>query len=348
LWYALAMANENFPSGKTATTTEDETATASRETALDKLITTVARLRGPGGCPWDRKQTHQSLAKYLIEESYETLEIIDQIDSPEKLKEPTLRTSFREELGDVLLQVLLHAEIAGETGAFDIQGVARALDEKLIRRHPHVFGNSPQTEPLSAKLDSAEAVEANWERIKAQERAAGKGLNTESVKPESATESGPPSVLDGLPRGLPALPRAERVIAKVTKVGFQWPDFSGPLAKLQEEVRELEAEVQAFEQRRATSSAAPDAQAEALRARAAAELGDVLFSIANMGFLLGIDPEQALRGTLARFESRFRHVERLLRQKGKTPEQSTLAEMDALWEQAKALERGESDGVKLD
>lgn len=280
----------------------------SKDSALTDVIQTVHRLRAPGGCPWDQKQTHQSLRPYLIEEAYEALDVIDRIGTVDDLKREDIRAAFREELGDVLMQVLLHSEMASETGAFDIHGVAAALNEKLIRRHPHVFGE--------VKADSAESAVANWEKQKAAEKA---------KNPEA-------SQLDGVPKGLPALQRATRVIEKVTRVGFQWSDLQGPLAKLEEEMNELKAEVQAWEK------ASTDDRAR-LAERIEGELGDLLFSAANIGFLTGRNPEDALRSTLARFEGRFRHVERRLKEQGRSPEQSNLEEMDRYWDEAKRLER---------
>ncbi|MCM2277213.1 MAG: nucleoside triphosphate pyrophosphohydrolase [Oligoflexia bacterium] len=282
-------------------------------TPLAQLIQTVHRLRAPGGCPWDRAQTHQSLRQYLIEESHEVLDVLDRIHSPADLGNESLRNAFREELGDVLMQVVLHAEMTREAGHFDFLDVARTLNEKLIRRHPHVFGE--------VKATDADSAFASWEKQKAQEKAA---------KPDAST-------LDGLPRSLPALQRTARVIEKVTKVGFQWNDMTGPLAKLEEELAELKAEVLKLEKNR---------EDESLRRKLEHELGDVLFSVCNVGYLMKANPEDALRGTLGRFERRFRHVERRLREQGKLPEQSTLEEMDRYWDEAKALERAQENRGK--
>jgi tetrapyrrole methylase family protein / MazG family protein len=274
--------------------------------ALAKLIETVHRLRAPGGCPWDRAQTHQTLRPYLIEEAYEVLDVLDRVDGEGALKDDQIRGALREELGDLLMQVLLHSEMTREAGAFDIYDVATALDEKLIRRHPHVFGD--------VKVDSAESAFQSWEKQKAKEKAS---------QPEA-------SILDGLPKGMPALQRAARVLEKVTKVGFQWDDMQGPLGKVDEELAELKAEVLALEK-------AP--KDDALRARVESELGDLFFTLCNVAFLMKVTPEDALRSTLARFEGRFKHVERRLKEQGKTPEQSNLEEMDRYWEEAKKKER---------
>lgn len=274
------------------------------QTAVESVVQTVHRLRAPGGCPWDRAQTFQTLRPYLIEEAYEALEVLDSIVDPEKLKDEKIRNAFQEELGDVLMQVLLHSELAREVGAFEFADVAQILNEKLIRRHPHVFGD--------AVADDAESAFKNWERLKAQEK--------EEKKKKGET----PSVLDGLPKGLPSLQRTSRMIEKVSKVGFQWSDLEGPLAKVDEEFQELKTELKA---------ATIDSK------RVESELGDLLFSICNLAHMTKINPEDALRGTLARFESRFHFVEDRLREQGKSPEKSTLEEMDALWNQAKIHER---------
>ncbi len=265
---------------------------------IAQLIETVHRLRAPDGCPWDRVQTHQSLRQYLIEEAYEVLDVIDQIPDPSALKEDKTRFAFREELGDLLMQVLIHAEITREEGAFDIYDVAHALNTKLITRHPHVFGEN--------KAKDADAAIQSWEKQKAKEK--------------TAKEA---SILDGVPKGLPALQKAARVIEKATKVGFQWKDLEGPLDKVDEELRELKAEIESGDKKKIEN-----------------ELGDLLFSLCNLAYMMKVTPEDALRSTLARFESRFRHVERKLKEQGKTPEQSTLEEMDEFWNEAKRHEKG--------
>jgi tetrapyrrole methylase family protein/MazG family protein len=278
--------------------------------ALLKLIETVHRLRAPGGCPWDRAQTHQSLRQYLIEEAYEVMDVLDQIHTTDDLKKDAIKGAFREELGDVLMQVVLHSEMTSEVGAFDFFEVAAALNDKLIRRHPHVFGE--------VKADSVDSAFQTWERQKAKEKAS---------KPEAST-------LDGVPNGLPALQRAGRVIEKVTKVGFQWEDMHGPLAKVDEELAEFKAEVLALEKDKAN---------EDLRKRLESELGDLFFTLCNVGYLMKVNPEDALRGTLARFESRFRYVEKKLKEQGKLPENSNLEEMDQFWNEAKQKQKkGES------
>jgi tetrapyrrole methylase family protein/MazG family protein len=242
----------------------------------------------------------------LIEEAYEVLEVLDQIPDSKALDSQAISYSFKEEWGDVLLQILLHAEIATETHPeLSVEAIAKTLNEKLIRRHPHVFGE--------VSVSGSEEVLKNWDQIKKQE----KGETT-----------GPTSVFDSIPRSLPPLLRTEKVISKVTKVGFQWPDLNGPLEKLEEEVRELRREIE--------DQSPMD---EARRAKIESELGDVLFCVCNLAHLSKIDPESALRQTLRKFESRFRHVETRLHEKGTSPEKVSLAEMDQYWDEAKAIER---------
>ena len=269
-----------------------------------EVIETVKRLRAPDGCPWDRKQTHTSLRPFLIEEAYEVLEVLDRMDTVNHESDSKkLDKELCAELGDLLLQILLHSEIAESNKSFDLNDVAVGLNEKLKRRHPHVFGDS--------KVDGAEGAYANWEKIKAEEK----------------KDSVDPSVLSGVPKNLPSLQRATRVIEKVSRVGFQWPDMVGPLEKLDEEIQELKDEIQK------SSKGSKNIK------RIQAELGDLLFCICNVAHHMGISPEDALRGNLKRFEFRFRHVEDGLRSQGKSPKESTLEEMDKLWDDAKKIEK---------
>ena len=255
-----------------------------------ELVEIMARLRGEGGCPWDREQTHESIKPYLIEETYEVLEAIDEQD-PAKLCE---------ELGDLALQVVFHARMAEEAGRFTVADVLQAITEKLIRRHPHVFG--------AVQADTAQEVLFNWEEIKRAERtkAAGKA-----------------SALDGVPRELPALLRAHRVQEKASRVGFDWKEAAEVLRKVEEELQELR---DAMEQRTAE--------------RMEAEFGDLLFSLVNLSRFLAVNPEEALRKTIARFIGRFRFIEEALARRGRSLKDSTLSEMDALWREAKAEEPG--------
>jgi dephospho-CoA kinase len=300
--------------------------------SISRVIETIHRLRAPDGCPWDRAQTHHSLRPHLIEEAYEALEILDQIHTTQDIKNPKLSTALKEELGDVLMQILLHAELAQEEGAFDIYQIAEGLNQKLIRRHPHVFGE--------IKEDSAENAVKRWEKEKAKEK---KGQTRASV-------------LDGVPKGLPTLQRSTRVIQKVTRVGFQWEDMAGPLAKVDEEFQELKAEILKLEQlERLQKTQAADVspqllahqklEQQTLKHRIESELGDLLFTISNVACLNHINPEDALRGTLTRFEKRFRHVESRIQGLGKALDQSNQAEMDVYWNEAKQLEKIEVWGL---
>lgn len=275
---------------------------------LAAAVETVRALRAENGCPWDRAQTHESLRRYLLEESYEALEALDAHAA--KPGKETL-AHFKEELGDVLLQILLHAEISSQAGGFDIDELAQELSDKLVRRHPHVFGEN--------KLNTPEEVLGAWEKTKQAE------------KPKQ-------SVLDGMPPALPALQRSLKVIEKVSKVGFQWPDLKGPLDKVREEVAELEAEIAKLgpTSRDATAKLPPET-----KRKLEGELGDLLFTVSNVAHFLHLNPEDALRSMLARFEGRFRSVEQGAKAKGRKLEEMSLAEMDELWDEAKRRERGQ-------
>lgn len=249
---------------------------------FDELIAIMARLRAPGGCPWDREQTHRSIRKYVIEEAYEVAEAIDRDDPAELCAE----------LGDLLLQVVFHAEMAREAGRFAIDDVCRGIVEKMRRRHPHVFGD--------VEVDDAAHVVRNWEEIKKRERGADA------------------SVIDGVPRALPALQRAERIGEKAARVGFDWPDVGGVLAKVEEERAEL-----------------AEAMASGERDRIAAELGDLLLATANLARKLDLEPEQALSAAVDRFEDRFRRLERGVRDDGADMRALSPEALDLRWERAK-------------
>lgn len=254
---------------------------------FDRLVEIMARLRSPNGCPWDRAQDSTSLKPYLLEEAYEVLEAIEE-GVPDKVKE---------ELGDLLFQVIFHAQLAHEHAEFDIYDIVEGTIAKMTRRHPHVFGAAAASTPKEALQ--------NWEEIKRQEKAADQGT----------------SVLDGVPRQLPSLLRAQRLQDKAARVGFDWERIEQVWEKLAEELRELQA-----------AAAGQD------RAKVEAELGDVLFSVVNLARFLEINPDEALHKTTTKFTQRFQYIERQLTQQGKTPKQATLEEMDALWEEAKRRE----------
>jgi ATP diphosphatase len=258
------------------------------------LIEIMAALRTPGsGCPWDLEQSFATIAPYTIEEAYEVADAVARGDLDD----------LRDELGDLLLQVAFHARMAEEAGAFDFGDVVHAITQKLLRRHPHVFGDAGNL--------STEAVNAQWERIKAEEKA------------ERGAERG--GVLAGVPVALPALTRALKLQTKAGQVGFDWNDPLAVLAKIREEADEIEAEI-----------------VSGRRALAGQEVGDLLFAVVNLARHVGADPEDALRATNAKFERRFAAIERALAARGKSPADSTLAEMDALWSDIKAAEKTRS------
>ncbi len=258
---------------------------------MDRLLAVMERLRDPErGCPWDVQQTFASIAPYTVEEAYEVADAVERGDI----------TDLREELGDLLLQVVFHSRMAEELGAFRFNDVATAIADKMERRHPHVFADAHRPDTATQSVA--------WEAQKAAERAA-KGL-------------GSAGVLADVPAGLPALTRAVKLTKRAARVGFDWPDAAAVMDKLREETAELEAEL-------------PGADPARLRD----ELGDLLFVCANLARKLGVDPEDALRSSNAKFIRRFGHIEAELAAEGRTPEQSDLAEMDALWNAAKGLER---------
>jgi MazG family protein len=269
---------------------------AAAQAAIARLLAIMDKLRDPGGCPWDREQTLRSLTPYLLEEAHEVIEAIEAGDAGH----------HREELGDLLFQVVFQSRIAREEGKFDFAAVCDSIAEKLTRRHPHVFGD--------VSVSGSREVVKNWERIKADER--------------KAKGEGPRSAIGGVPPALPALVRGERITEKAAAVGFDWPDVKGVLAKVREELGELEE---------AMSHAAGDPASA--RGEVEHELGDLLFALANLGRFVKVHPEEALRGAVRRFEARFHYIEERLREQGRTPRESTLAEMDAYWNEAKSRER---------
>ena len=272
---------------------------------FDELIQLMAKLRAPDGCPWDRKQTHESLKPYLLEETYEVLETIDKQDDGK----------LREELGDLLLQILFHAQIAAERQVFSIEDVMQLLSDKLVRRHPHVFG------PKGDGALTPDQVYSNWEQIKKSER-------QQSGRSES--------VLDGVPKTLPALLRAFQIQARASRVGFDWPQngegVHQVMGKVKEEIEEL------TEAYGARNDQAGDAERIAAQRHLEDEMGDVLFSLVNLARFLKFNPEDALRRATDRFADRFHFVEAETARTGRTLDSMTLDEMDALWKKAKARE----------
>jgi len=252
--------------------------------SMTRLVQVMDRLLAPDGCPWDREQTLETLRPFLVEETYEVLDALSRGDVK----------GHCEELGDLLMQVVFHAAIRREEGAFDIDDVCTGISDKLVHRHPHVFAD--------AKADTSEQVLAQWEEIKKAEKTA-KGVRHDRI-------------LAGVKPG-PALARAQKIGTKAAKVGFDWPDVEGSIAKIEEEVREVR-EVVTGEQ-----------------AKRHHEVGDLLFAVVNVARKLGVDAEQALVDATRRFQQRFEFVEDRLSDRGKTPQTSTLEEMDSLWNEAK-------------
>ena len=263
---------------------------------FEELVAVQARLRAPGGCPWDREQTHLTLRTYLIEEAYEVLEAIEDGDSK----------NLAEELGDLLLQVLFHADMARETGAFDISHVITGIRDKMVRRHPHVFGN--------VKAETSGEVLKNWAQLKAREK--------EATSPHVAASENPaPSALDGVPRSLPALLEAYQITRRAAQVGFDWEHVEGIFDKLEEEIAELR-EALAASNRRATEE----------------EIGDLLFSVVNLARFLKLDPEVILKKSNLKFKQRFYDMERAALHSGQSLSQLSKEELEVLWEASKSKE----------
>jgi tetrapyrrole methylase family protein/MazG family protein/ATP diphosphatase len=255
---------------------------------IEDLLEVMRRLRDPEtGCPWDREQTFATIAPYTIEEAYEVSDAIERSDMRD----------LKEELGDLLFQVVFHARMAEEQGLFDFNDVAHGMAEKLVRRHPHVFGD--------ANHRTADEQTVAWEAVKAEER-------------KAKDKSG---ILDDVPVGLPALTRAAKLTKRAARVGFDWPTLNEVLDKLDEETEELKAEIAAGDLPKARE-----------------ELGDLLFVMANLARKLDVEPEDALRGTNRKFVRRFSAIEAELKAEGRTPDEATLAEMDAIWNRIKQAE----------
>jgi MazG family protein len=280
-------------------------------TQINSLLSIMARLRDKnGGCPWDLEQNFATIAPYTIEEAYEVAEAIAKGD----------RTELRDELGDLLLQVVFHSQMASEEGSFSFADVVQSICDKMVRRHPHVFSD--------AEIKTAEAQTANWEIIKEQERAAKKSERT----------------LADVPAALPALMRAQKLQARAARVGFDWPDTRGVVAKIKEELAEVE-EVLALShperseesQPRQNSSATP--QNDIIKERLTEELGDLLFAVTNLARFVGADAETAVRDTNAKFTRRFEYIEDALKAKGIAIKDASLDDMETLWNEAKRKEK---------
>ncbi len=264
---------------------------------FEDLVAIQARLRAPGGCPWDREQTHLTLRTYLIEETYEVLDAIEKGSSQD----------LAEELGDLLLQVLFHADMARETGAFDISHVIKGIHDKMVRRHPHVFG--------SVKAETSGEVLKNWAQLKAKEK--------QASSPKGATSQNPaPSALDGVPRNLPALLEAYQMTRRAAQVGFDWERVEGIFEKLEEETTELRTALAASNRRAAEE-----------------EVGDLLFSVVNLARFLRLDPEVALKHTNLKFKMRFQEMEREASHSRQSLSGLSKEKLEQLWEAAKTKAR---------
>ncbi|HXH68666.1 MAG TPA: nucleoside triphosphate pyrophosphohydrolase [Candidatus Limnocylindrales bacterium] len=277
--------------------------------AFAKLAAVMARLRAPGGCPWDREQTHSTLRTYLIEEAYEVLDALDSRDD----------SKFAEELGDLLLQVLFHAQIAAESRRFSITDVIREIHDKMIRRHPHVFGN--------VRAKTSAQVLRNWELLKKQERQSKAEVAPASSRqaqsaPALRSDSEGGSLLDGVPHTIPALLEAFQLTRKAARIGFDWENVEGIFDKLREESAEL---------RDVLNKKESDARIEG-------ELGDILFVAVNLSRFLNVDPEIALHKASAKFTCRFHEMERIAREKGTTLAEIPRPQLESLWDQSKQRE----------
>jgi MazG family protein len=290
---------------------------------FERAVSIMARLRAPGGCPWDREQTFDTIKPYTLEETYEVLEAIDARDWHE----------LTGELGDLLLQVLFYSEMAAEEKHFTIDDVLDRLSNKLVDRHPHVFGE--------VKADTSGEVLRNWQALKAEEkkkRAAESGGGAKGGHPES--------VLHGISSAMPALMEAYKISSRVAHVGFDWPNIEGLFEKLHEETDELRQNLKEYPEPGPQPQSAKDVASargvkvpEELRSRLEDEVGDLLFVLVNVARYLALDPESALRKTNRKFRRRFEYLEERLREQGRKPDDASLAEMESLWQESKQQEK---------
>lgn len=290
---------------------------------FERAVSIMARLRGPGGCPWDREQTFDSIKPYTLEETYEVLEAIDNRDWDE----------LPGELGDLLLQVLFYAQMAKDQGTFSIDEVLDRLANKLIDRHPHVFGD--------VKAETSSEVLRNWQSLKAEEKKKRQADSSSSGKDAGSSES----VLAGVSTAMPALMEAYKLSSRAAHVGFDWPDMDGLFEKLEEETGELRRGLEEFPapgprpHSQGIAGAGRQQVPEALRQHLEEEVGDLFFVLVNIARYLSLDPESALRKTNRKFKRRFQWMEEQLRASGRGPEQASMAELESLWQQAKSHEQ---------
>jgi len=295
---------------------------------FERAVTIMERLRAPGGCPWDREQTFDSIKPYTLEETYEVLEAIDNRDWEE----------LPGELGDLLLQVLFYAEMAKEQGSFSIDDVLDRLSRKLVDRHPHVFGD--------AKADTAAEVKRNWEALKVEERKKRQPAGAEE-KAAKAAQKTASSILAGISSSMPSLMEAHKLSSRAAEVGFDWPDIEGLFAKLDEETAELQAHLREFPapgprpEARGVAGSGRQMVPENLHRKLEEEVGDLFFVLVNIARYLAVDPESALRKCNRKFRRRFQWMEQQLHQQGTTVEKTSMDELESLWQRAKR-EQGQS------
>jgi len=295
---------------------------------FERAVAIMERLRAPGGCPWDREQTFDSIRPYTLEETYEVLEAIDNRDWEE----------LPGELGDLLLQVLFYSEMAKEQGSFSIDDVLDRLSRKLVDRHPHVFGDT--------KADTSADVKRNWEALKLEERKKRLG-ETEAADASGGSQAGKPlpSILAGISSSMPAMLEAHKLSSRAAQVGFDWPDVEGLFEKLSEETRELRQQLQEFPapgprpEGRGVAGSGRQSVPEDLRLRLEGEVGDLFFVLVNIARYLTVDPESALRKTNRKFRRRFQWMEERMQERGTSPEKVSMEELESLWQEAKQLEK---------
>jgi MazG family protein len=295
---------------------------------FERAVAIMERLRAPGGCPWDREQTFDSIKPYTLEETYEVLEAIDKRDWDE----------LPGELGDLLLQVLFYSEMAKEQGSFSIDDVLDRLARKLVDRHPHVFGDT--------KADTAAEVKRNWEALKVEERNKRFGKkDANDANPAGTATTAVPSILAGISSSMPSLLEAHKLSSRAAQVGFDWPEMEGLFEKLAEETRELRQRLQEFPapgprpEGRGVAGSGRQIIPEDLRARLEEEVGDLFFVLVNIARYLALDPESALRQTNRKFRRRFQWMEQRLHESGATLERSSMDELESLWQDAKRQEK---------
>ena len=298
---------------------------------FERAVAIMERLRAPGGCPWDREQTFDSIKPYTLEETYEVLEAIDNRDWPE----------LAGELGDLLLQVLFYAEMAKEQSSFSIDDVLDRLSNKLIHRHPHVFGD--------VKADTSDQVKRNWEAIKVEERKKRQAtVEKGDIAPEIEQK---PSILAGVSAAMPALLEGSKLSSRAAQAGFDWPSVEGLFDKLTEETNELREELQEFPapgprpQGRGIAGSGRTAVPEDLQARLEGEVGDLFFVLVDIARYLSVDPESALRKTNRKFKRRFQWMEARLHDSGRSADQAPMEELESLWQQAKREEHEDENGA---